>query len=257
MRIKSSAARLLIITAAIIAWELVTRLGMIPSIMLTPPSAVIQTLIRILISPTSLSLKPQPTLEFYSNLRLTSIEIIAAFAIVSTVGLTLGFVIGSIKSFAEIFEPILVAVFAIPNVVLYPIILLLFGFGLASKIAFGVVLGFFPVVSSTVAGLRQIEKSLVTVAVSIGASKLQIFQKVIIPAASISIVSGLKQGLSLTVIGVIAAELISSPFGLGYLLTYELSFFQTNELLALVMVIVAVTMTGLQAFEFIESHLRK
>ncbi len=257
LKLTPSAIRLLILAFALVLWELSGRLNWVHRTFLAPPSEVITTLVRVLVSPGSIGPLPRESLHLYSNLQLTLIEIVVAYAFVSLLGLLLGFAIGEVKVLGETLEPLMVAVFAIPNVVLLPSILLLFGFGVASKIVFGVILGFFPVVSNTVAGLRQVEKPLLVTAQSMGANNLQLHAKVIIPAASVAIISGLKQGLSLTIIGVIAAELVSSPTGLGYLMNYSASFFYTPELFSLVMIALAISLSGLWIFGLLEKRLKR
>ncbi|WP_410970034.1 ABC transporter permease, partial [Salmonella sp. SAL4458] len=91
-----------------------------------------------------------------------------AYALAVLGGVWLGFAMGLQRSVGRIYEPLLSALYAIPSVVWYPSLMLFFGLGPASKIAFGVLLGFFPVVLSVLAGIRQVPPHLVAVAVSMG-----------------------------------------------------------------------------------------
>ena len=247
--------RVAILVFAALLLEFCSRIGLVPQVMLPPPSDVIATLLRILTNPNSLSAIPQPSLDFYGNLGITLLEVAVSYSIVSSVGLVAGFAIGQVKLLEEAFEPLIVIAFAIPNVVLYPLILLLLGFGPMSKIAFGVITGLFPVVSSTIAGMRQVDRDFIRCARSLGASNLQLYLKVVFPASAFVVVTGLKQGFSLAVLGVIAAELISSPSGIGYLLNYEIQLFRTSEAFALVIVVLALSITGLQVLNWLEKHL--
>jgi ABC-type nitrate/sulfonate/bicarbonate transport system permease component len=98
--------------------------------------------------------------------------------------------------------------------------MLFFGLDSASKIAFGFLLGFFPITLAVLAGIRQVSPQLVTVARAFGARPLTTFRKVMIPAMLFTLVGGLRTGLALTVIGVIVGEMLSSFAGLGYMISH-------------------------------------
>ena len=99
---------------------------------------------------------------------LTLQEIAGAYVLAVAAGLWLGFLLGLRRTVGRIYEPLLAALYAVPSVVWYPSLMLFFGLGSASKIAFGVALGFFPIVLSVLAGIRQVPATLVTVAQSMG-----------------------------------------------------------------------------------------
>ena len=121
-----------------------------------PPSRVLPALGRVL------RLEAYPTL--LAHFGLTVLEVLVAYLLAVGLGLALGFALGLPRHVGEIYEPLLAALYAIPSVVWYPSLMLFFGLGPASKIAFGVLLGFFPIVLAVLAGIRSADPHLLTVA---------------------------------------------------------------------------------------------
>ena len=126
-----------------------------------------------------------------------------------------------------------------PSVVWYPSLMLFLGLGPASKIAFGVLLGFFPVTLSVLAGIRQVPDTLIVVAVSMGAGRWTLFRKVMLPAMASTMVGGLRSGLALSVVGVLVGELLGARAGLGYVINYAYGLMMTAEYAALVVLVAA------------------
>jgi ABC-type nitrate/sulfonate/bicarbonate transport system permease component len=188
-----------------------------------------------------LGLEVYPTL--LAHFGLTALEVLVAYALAVGLGLTLGFLLGLPRHVGEIYEPLLSALYAIPSVVWYPSLMLFFGLGPASKIAFGVLLGFFPVVLAVLAGIRSVDPHLLTVARSLGAGAGTSFAKVILPGMTATLLAGLRAGLALTVVGVLVGEILGTRRGLGSLINHAYGLFRTADyvalaLLALVLVLV-------------------
>jgi NitT/TauT family transport system permease protein/taurine transport system permease protein len=115
--------------------------------------------------------------------------------------------------------PVFSSLYAVPIVILYPIFTAWFGIGSESKIIFAGVYGFFPVMLSTAAGIRTIDAQLLLAARSMGASLPQQITRVIIPASIPTVLTGLRLGGALTIIGVVVSEMLTSAAGIGYLVT--------------------------------------
>lgn len=160
---------------------------------------------------------------------LTMREIGAAYLVAVAAGLWLGFLLGLRRTMGRVYEPLLAALYAVPSVVWYPSLMLFFGLGPASKIAFGVLLGIFPIVVSVLAGIRQVPETLVTVARSMGARPWTVFHKVMLPAMASTMVGGLRAGLALSVVGVLVGEILGSRAGVGYVINYAYGLMMTRE----------------------------
>ena len=223
---KILALRAMILVAVLAAWELAARVG--NPLVYVPPSAALPALAELL------RLRSYPDLA--DHLLLTAREIAVAYGLAVAAGLGVGFALGLNRVLDRAYGPILAALYAVPAVVWYPSLMLFFGLDAASKIAFGFLLGFFPVTLAVLAGIRQVNPHLVTVARSFGASSWKIFVSVMIPGMLFTLVGGLRTGLALSVIGVIVGEILGSKAGMGSLINHAYGLFRTTDYVALVLV---------------------
>src|SRR5258706_307397 len=121
-----------------------------------------------------------------------------------------------------------------PEVTILPLVILYFGIGAASKIAFGVTHGVFPVVVTVVAGVQNLKPILMTSARSMGASRWQMFRHVIFPHMIPSFFAGMRLGMSGVLLGVLLAELYVSTAGIGYFTQLFTQNFDPTKLLRLI-----------------------
>jgi ABC-type nitrate/sulfonate/bicarbonate transport system permease component len=233
------AGRAAVLLAILGVWELWA--GRQNPLLFIPPSKVLPALSRVV------RLETYPSLP--EHLWLTVVEVLVAYALAVGVGLGLGFLLGLPRAVGEVYEPILAALYAIPSVVWYPSLMLFFGLGPASKIAFGFLLGFFPIVLAVLTGIRSVDRQLVTVARALGAGPGTCFVKVMLPAMTATLLAGLRAGLALTVVGVIVGEILGARAGLGYLITYAYGFLRTAEYaaLAILALILVIAIDGVAA----------
>ncbi|WP_087689705.1 ABC transporter permease [Pandoraea sp. PE-S2R-1] len=145
-------------------------------------------------------------------------ECIYGFGLAFIVGVPIAFVIANSPVLNRMFYPLLIAMQSVPKVALAPIILVWLGTGIESKLALVWLVAFFPIVVDTAAGLRNTPVSLLELATSLRATRMQIFTKIQMPAALPHIVSGAKIGVTLAVIGAVIGEFVGSNEGLGNLL---------------------------------------
>jgi NitT/TauT family transport system permease protein/taurine transport system permease protein len=130
---------------------------------------------------------------------------------------------------ARIAAPILSALIAVPLVVLYPILLAWLGLGSSSKIIFGAVSGIFPIALSALVGVQSIDRGFATMATAMGANRRQIMFQVMAPLALPAIISGLRLGTALIVIGVVLSEMLASTDGIGFWISYHRTLFNTGQ----------------------------
>jgi ABC-type nitrate/sulfonate/bicarbonate transport system permease component len=220
------ALRAAILGASLGAWELGARAA--NPLLYVPPSAVVPALGRLL------ALESYPDLP--SSLLLTLREIALAYALAIAAGVGVGAALGLNRLVGRAYGPIVAALYAVPAVVWYPSLMLFFGLDAASKIAFGFLLGFFPITLAVLAGIRQVNPHLLAVARAFGARPTVVFVKVMIPAMLFTLVGGLRTGLALTVIGVIVGEILGSRAGMGTLINHAYGLFRTSDYVALVCV---------------------
>ncbi|MFZ0115326.1 MAG: ABC transporter permease subunit, partial [Xanthobacteraceae bacterium] len=112
--------------------------------------------------------------------------------------------------------PLVLLLYAIPQVTILPLFVLYFGIGAGSKIAFGVSHGIFPIILNVIAGVQSVEAAHLTAARSMGATRLQSIRRVVLPHMTPSLFTGLRLAMSGPLLGVLLAELYVSTGGVGY-----------------------------------------
>ena len=232
-KLSPALARLLLVLLLLALWEILTRLSSVSVILIAPPSAIIWQMVQILLRASNVP-------DFYANAGLTIAEILIAYGIAAVIGVLAGIAVASSKVVGDAFEPILLVLYAVPKIILYPVIVLMIGTGPATKIVFGVFVGIFVVIFNTAAGLRQVEPNYLRLAHSLGYRGTKIFFKVELPAAAQTILAGLRLGFGYTIIGVLTGELLLVNAGLGYLIDWASVNYYTAQLYALIVITLAI-----------------
>ena len=161
-----------------------------------------------------------------------------AFALSVAIGLLVGFWLGFDRLSGDTLEPMIVAVYAIPKLTLYPILLLAFGLGLSAKVAFGVLHGVIPIILFTLAAVRNTKPILIKTGHVLKLSRSQMVRWILFPAAIPEIFTGLRVGFALTLIGSLLAEMFASQRGLGYLLMNGIGLHNVELIMAVTFIIV-------------------
>jgi len=220
-------ARLAAIAALFVLWEIAARYWVDP-MFLSPPSRVIGSLAAVF-----------RTNGVPAALQITFWELAVAFVISVASGLAIGLAVGLSRFSRVSFMPIILLLYGTPQITILPLFILYFGIGPASKIAFGVSHGIFPIIVTIVAGVQNIKPILLTSARSMGASKWQIFRWVIFPHMIPSFFAGMRLGMTGVLLGVLLAELYVSTAGIGYFTTLFTQNFDPTKLLGLISVLAA------------------
>ncbi len=158
-------------------------------------------------------------------------RVVWGFILAAGLAIVLGVAVSRSRSISSLAEPIIEMFRPIPSLAFLPIFILWFGIGELSKIIFIAYATFFPVFTATVLGLRQIDPVLVRAAASLGASETDIFRYVELPAASPSIITGLRIGFGMSFFVIVAAEFIAADSGLGFLINNSRTFFDVPRML--------------------------
>jgi len=195
---------------------------------LAPPSIVFMRLYAVFATP-----------GVPAALRITFFELTVAFMLSVAIGLGVGLAVGLSRFTHRSFMPVILLLYGTPQITILPLFILFFGIGAASKIAFGVTHGVFPVIVTVVAGVQNLKPILLTGARSMGASRWQIFRWVIFPHMVPSFFTGMRLAMSAVLLGVLLAELYGSSVGIGYFTTLFTQSFDPTRLLGLVSVLAA------------------
>jgi NitT/TauT family transport system permease protein len=220
-------ARLGIVVLLFVTWEIAARF-FVDKIFLSPPSQVFTQLDALF-----------ATNGVPQALRITVFELAVAFAISVVIGLAIGLAVGLQRFSYRSFMPIILLLYGTPQITILPLFVLYFGIGPASKIAFGVSHGIFPIIVTVVAGVQNLKPILLTSARSMGASRWQIFRWVIFPHMIPSFFTGMRLGMTGVLLGVLLAELYVSTAGIGYFTTLFTQSFNPTKLLGLISVLAA------------------
>jgi NitT/TauT family transport system permease protein len=170
--------------------------------------------------------------HFWPHVFETIRALAAAYAIASLGGTALGAILGSCRTSGLVFEPILVALYSLPKVTLYPVILVTFGLGLSAKVAFGALHGLIPIAIVTLNAVRNIRPVLIKTARTMALSPWASIITVFIPAVSAEIIAAQRLGFSLTLLGVLIGEMFASQRGLGFLIMNAIELHDVSTMMA-------------------------
>jgi len=202
-------------------WQVLVQTGNINELFLPAPLSVLNAMWALTVSGTL------PWAVLVSLNRL-----VQGFVYGSLIGVVLGLLAGAIRWVEDVLDPWVAAVYPIPKSALFPLFLLWFGLGDRSKIVTIAVGVLFLVLVNTVTGVKSINPLLVKAAIDLGASRLQVFVKVILPGALPNIFTGLRLGAGMALILVFITEIEATKAGLGFLLWEAFQLLETTKVFA-------------------------
>ena len=223
-------ARLWIVVLLVLVWEVAARFG--DRLFVAPPSAVVPALWTL-----------AGNKGLLAALGSALWELVVAFVVATLLGASIGLLIGRSRIAGATVYPIALFLYSLPQAPLLPLFILAFGIGPASKIAFGISHGIFPMIVTVAAGCRDVDLSLLKAARSMGARRWQIVWSIVIPAATPSIFTGLRLAMSGVLLGVLLAELFVSQAGIGFYTHRFTDGFQPANLFALIAMLAALAVT--------------
>lgn len=184
------------------------------------------------------------TAGFWIDAIETGRALVYSLVIAVTGGIALGLGLGANRLASDVAEPILVNLYSLPKVTLYPLVLLIFGLGLASKVAFGVMHGLIPILIFTMNGVRQIRPVYFRAAQTMHLSRRQIALRVVLPAVLPEVLSGVRLGFSLSLLGVLIGEMFASQKGLGHQLSNAMNLGNIDALMAVALFLMLFALLG-------------
>ena len=219
-----TAVRWCLFAVLLLLWEFVPQTELIPELFLPALSKTLAVLY-------------EDRAIYFSAMLVTLSEIGLAMLISCGLGTLVGALVGGLASLRELFLPVFSTMYAVPIVILYPIMTAWLGVGSESKIVFAGVYAFFPVMLSTAAGIRSIEPQFVVAARSMGATTPQLITRVILPASLPTVFLALRFGGALTIIGVVVSEMLTSAAGIGYVVTLNRTILDSPRVWAAILLI--------------------
>ena len=216
---------ILLVLGLLLSWQVLYVLA--GDIALRSPLATLDYTVSLLARPT-----------FWPHLQESAKAFGAALAIAIAMGLAIGLVLGFNRLAGDVMEPMFVALYSIPKVTLYPILLLSFGLGMSAKVAFGAIHGIIPIALFTINAVRNVKPILIKTARVMKLNSLEMATRVLLPAALPEIFTGIRIGFSLTLIGTLLGEMFASQRGLGYMLMNAIGLHNVDIIMAVTFLLI-------------------
>ena len=207
-------------------WQAFWSAGKISPLFLSGPSAIAKQFWETLRHGTLLA-----------DMGYSGLNFLIGFALALVSGVVIGVIVGWYRRARMLFDPFLNALYATPRIAMVPMIIIWFGVGMWSKVFIVFLSAFFPVLVNTVGGIRNIDADLLRAARAFCASDWQIFKTVAIPGAVPFILTGVRQGVALGLIGVVVGEMFGGSQGVGFMVAYGGQTFNTDTLFVGVLII--------------------
>ena len=229
------------ILCLIAIWELICQSGVVSSLFLPAPSAIINALLEMIADG-----------EIGVSLAASLYRILAGFFVGSLIGLAVGLVTGTSALMDKIGTPIVNAIYPIPKIALLPLFILWLGIGELSKVTIIALGVFFPVAMNTYSGVKNVDTLLLKVAASFNASWWMAMKSVVLPNALPMIFAGLRLAAGTSLLLLVAAEMIAAQVGIGALILHYGDLMITDKLMAGVIVLSLLGLVFNLILQFVE-----
>ena len=222
--IKRATDTLIVFAVMLLVWQALHQF--VGDTALPGPVPTLQYLVRFL-----------PTARFAENAWATLVSFFYALILSYAVGLSIGIWMGVHRLSGAVGEPILISLYTLPKITLYPVVLLIFGLSTSGRVAFGAMHGVLPVALLTMNAIRNIPLVYLKSARTLRLSKGQTILTVLLPATIPEVISGFRIGFALTLLGVLLAEMFAAKHGLGFLIINAMQLLQAEEMVTVAVVL--------------------
>ena len=212
--VRRTLATLYPILVLAVIWEVLSRTGLVSARLMPSLTKIFSALYTDLAN---------GQLLFHAGISFG--RALSGFGLAVVIGIVVGVLMARVRWFEWMFEPIFSFGYPVPKIALYPVFILLLGFGSSAKIGLTALECTFPIAVNTFFGIRAVSPRLVWAAQNMGAGPVRIFFKVLLPAALPSIMSGIRVALPISMVVVIVTEMIGESAGLGYYINYASASF--------------------------------
>ena len=243
-RFAATFIRIVLIVVLLAIWELIASNNVKIAFYTSYPSEIFEDLVAFTASGDMTRHMLTTVREAYSGLLYGTIA-----------GVTLGVLFSQFRILGKVFVPIVSVLQSIPQLTLAPLYILWFGLGFLSKVVLAGLMVFFNVFFSTYNAIKNIDQHLIESATLLGASKAQILWHIVIPTSMPWIMTGVKIGANVCVVGAIIGEYIGASSGLGWMVTYATSFFQIKRVMACIFVLMIIGLIVSFLLDLLENRL--
>lgn len=233
-------------------WELITRAGLVNPLFLPKASSMFATLWEGLTT----TAPPGSVISgsILDHLLYTLRDLSLGLVIACAIGIPGGLLMGGNRYVETVLSPYVWAFSSLPRIALVPLFVLFLGFTMKMQVTIIVLSAVFPIIINSWAGVKTTEKSLISAARVFGASRTQLYIKVVLPYTLPFIVSGIQQGIGRGLVGVIIAEIFGGSEGLGYLIQRSADTFDSALMYAVLFLLVVISLTLVQCTRWLEAY---
>jgi len=223
--------RLIALALVLALWEAAGRAGMLNPLFAPSPSQVWAALVELFADG-----------RIWPHLEATFSAALGGLALGIVVGVALGVAAALVPLVAELLEPVMSVLNAIPRVILAPLFVIWLGIGIASKVALSFILVAVLIFFTVFAGIRQVDRKLVERVVTLGGGRLALVRHVYLPSVAAWVLGNLKVAVGFAFTGACVGEFVAATHGLGYLLSFAQSTYNAALMFALILLILIVVM---------------
>jgi len=228
----------------LLAWEGASRLGWISPLIAPPPTHIAAVLLELMASP-----------QTWAHFWTTVFEALGGLVTGVIVGGLLGLAAALLKPVADLLEPAMALLNAVPRIVLAPLFVIWFGIGIASKIALSFLLVTVVIFFAVYSGIREVDPRLIDRVLTLGGDRMDLLREVYLPSLAPWLLGGLKVATGFAFTGAVVGEFVASSRGLGYLLSFAQSTYNASLTIALIVLVVAVVLGIFSGFERMERRI--
>jgi NitT/TauT family transport system permease protein len=236
--------QLIALAVTLLVWEAAGQAHLLNPLFMPSPSRIAGALIELFASG-----------RIWPHLEATFVASLAGLALGIAVGIVIGVIAALVPLIAELVEPVMTLLNAIPRVILAPLFVIWLGIGLASKIALAFILVAVLIFFSVFSGIQQVDRRLVERIVTLGGNRRALVRHVYLPSVTAWVLSNLKVAVGFAFTGAVVGEFVAATRGLGYLLSFAQSTYNSALMFALVLLIMIVVLVIFAIAGRLEKHL--
>lgn len=235
-----TATQLLLLAGLVALWEILARVGVIDSFIMSQPSRIVATFTRMLSN------------GLMTHIGVTCLETMAGFLFGTLLGVLIAVILWWNNFISQVMEPYLVVLNSLPKIALGPVIIIWVGAGMQAIIVVALAISLVVTVLEMLGGFTGTDSEKIKMIRTFGANRWQIFAKVVFPSNTPTLFNALKVNIGLSLVGVIAGEFLVSKAGLGYLIVYGGQVFQMDLVMCSVIILAIVAAFLYQAVVLLE-----
>jgi NitT/TauT family transport system permease protein len=236
--------QLLTLAVVLALWEAAGRAGMLNPLYAPNPSGIWNALVELFSDG-----------RIWPHLAATFTAALGGLVLGIAAGIALGVLAALVPALAELLEPVMTLLNAIPRVILAPLFVIWLGIGLASKVALSFILVAVVIFFTVYTGIRQVDRKLVERIITLGGGRWELVQHVYLPSVAAWVMGNLKVAVGFAFTGAVVGEFVAATRGLGYLLSFAQSTYNAALMLALVLLIMVVVLVIFALAGRLERHL--